>query len=35
MIYEEFKPTFEDLISNLEELKNRLKNLDWKYELSF
>jgi predicted nucleotidyltransferase component of viral defense system len=35
MIYEEFKPTFEDLISNLEELKNHLKNLDWKYELSF
>ena len=35
MIDEEFKPTFEDLISNLEELKNRLKNLDWKYELSF
>ena len=35
MIYEEFKPSFEDLISNLEELKNRLKNLDWKFELSF
>lgn len=35
MIYEESKPTFEDLINNLKELKTQLQTLDWKFELEF
>ena len=35
MIYEENKPSFEDLINNLEGLKNKLKVVDWNFELKF
>lgn len=35
MIYEENKPTFEDLINNLEEVKNKLQIVDWNFELRF
>lgn len=35
MIYEENKPSFEDLIKNLEELRNKLKALDWQFGLEF
>lgn len=35
MIYEENKPTFEELIQNLETIKTQLKTLDWEYELKF
>lgn len=35
MIYEENKPTFEDLINNLYALKKRLKEVNWEYELEF
>jgi predicted nucleotidyltransferase component of viral defense system len=35
MIYEENKPSFEDLINNLEELRTKLQALDWAFELSF
>ena len=35
MIYDELKPTFEQLIDNLVELRSQLQNLNWKYELSF
>lgn len=35
MIYEENKPTFEALIQNLEEIRTRLKTVDWNFELQF
>ncbi|MGX7690536.1 hypothetical protein ACWA1C_25450, partial [Flectobacillus roseus] len=35
MIYETNKPTFEDLVDNLEELKEQLQTLDWQFELKF
>jgi hypothetical protein len=35
MIYEEDKPSFEDLINNLEEVKSKLQKLDWSFELEF
>jgi hypothetical protein len=35
MIYEEEKPSFEELISNLHDLRNLLQTLDWKFELKF
>jgi len=35
MIYEESKPTFEQLIDSLNELKIALQKLKWKFELSF
>lgn len=35
MIYEENKPTFSDLINNLEDLRTQLQTLDWQFELNF
>jgi hypothetical protein len=35
MIYEENKPSFEDLINNLNDLRNQLQALDWQFELNF
>lgn len=35
MIYDENKPTFETLIQNLEEIRTKLKALDWNFELNF
>ncbi len=35
MIYEESKPTFENLIDNLNMLKGKLQEVNWKYELKF
>lgn len=35
MIYEVKKPSFEELISNLQDLRNLLQTLDWKFELKF
>lgn len=35
MIYEEDKPSFEDLIANLEDIREKLQKLTWKYEISF
>lgn len=35
MIYEDFKPTFSDLIENLEVLINKLRGVNWKFELIF
>lgn len=35
MIYEENKPTFEELITNLEQLKSKLQVVDWNFELGF
>lgn len=35
MIYEEQKPTFEDLIDNLNALKKQLQSLDWQFEITF
>jgi hypothetical protein len=35
MIYEVNKPSFEELIKNLEELRRKLQSLDWKFELIF
>lgn len=35
MIYEEKKPSFDDLISNLGELRTTLQNTDWLFELNF
>ena len=35
MIYEENKPSFEDLISNLNDLRTLLQALDWQFELKF
>jgi hypothetical protein len=35
MIYEENKPSFEDLINNLMELRKRLQAVDWAFDLEF
>ena len=35
MIYEEKKPSFEDLMNNLNELRSQLQALEWKFELEF
>jgi len=35
MIYEENKPSFEDLINNLNELRVQLEAVDWSFELEF
>lgn len=35
MIYEENKPSFEDLINNLEEVRKQLQAVEWKFELTF
>lgn len=35
MIYDEKKPTFIDLINNLENLKSQLLNVKWSFELKF
>lgn len=35
MIYEETKPSFAELINNLETLKTQLRTVDWKFELKF
>ena len=35
MIYEENKPSFDDLISNLNDLRTQLQALDWTFELEF
>lgn len=35
MIYEENKPSFEDLINNLNDLRTQLQALNWKFELIF
>lgn len=35
MIYEENKPSFEDLIDNLEELRKQLQAVKWRFELEF
>ena len=35
MIYEENKPTFEELISNLNDLRKQLQNVEWKFTLVF
>lgn len=33
MIYEEFKPSFDELINNLKELKEKLQNTPWSFRL--
>ncbi|RYM35173.1 nucleotidyl transferase AbiEii/AbiGii toxin family protein [Brumimicrobium glaciale] len=35
MIYEETKPSFEDLINNLEYLRKKLQNAEWEFKLKF
>lgn len=35
MIYEESKPSFDDLIKNLNELQTKLQALEWQFELTF
>lgn len=35
MIYEEKKPSFEELINNLNDLRTKLQALDWQFELNF
>lgn len=35
MIYEEHKPSFDDLINNLQELRTQLQAVEWIFELSF
>lgn len=35
MIYEESKPSFEDLIKNLEELRGKLQKVTWSFNLTF
>lgn len=35
MIYEENKPSFDDLINNLNKLKARLQALEWQFDLTF
>ena len=35
MIYEGKKPTFEDLINNLQDLRVQLQSLEWRFELTF
>ncbi|MFM2442305.1 MAG: hypothetical protein RL449_947 [Bacteroidota bacterium] len=35
MIYEEIKPSFGDLITNLAELRTQLQHVNWKFDLKF
>lgn len=35
MIYEENKPSFEDLLRNLEKLREQLQEVNWQFELEF
>jgi len=35
MIYEEIKPSFDELINNLNELRSRLQSVQWVFELKF
>lgn len=35
MIYEENKPSFEELINNLQDLKEQLQSVEWSFELDF
>lgn len=35
MIYEENKPSFDDLVNNLNELRTQLQAVDWSFELDF
>ncbi len=35
MIYEQSPPSFEQIIKELNELKQRINNLDWKFEMKF
>jgi len=35
MIYEEKKPSFEDLINNLNNLRAKLRELEWQFDLTF
>lgn len=35
MIYEEKKPSFEELINNLKELRKQLQAVEWKFDLEF
>jgi len=35
MIYEANKPSFEDLINNLNDLRDQLQSIDWQFELTF
>jgi hypothetical protein len=35
MIYEVNKPSFEDLINNLKDLRKKLQLIGWKFELKF
>ena len=35
MIYEQNPPTFNQLINYLEEIRERLKNVGWEFDLSF
>ena len=35
MIYEESKPSFDDLINNLNELRTQLQAVNWSFELEF
>ena len=35
MIYEEKKPSFEDLINNLQDVRVQLQKVEWKFELTF
>jgi Nucleotidyl transferase AbiEii toxin, Type IV TA system len=35
MIYEENKPSFEDLINNLQELRKQFQTVEWTFELKF
>jgi hypothetical protein len=35
MIYESNKPTFQQLINNLQELRKKLQSVDWKFEQHF
>jgi hypothetical protein len=35
MIYEENKPSFEELINNLKDLRTQLQDVPWNFELEF
>ena len=35
MIYEDNKPSFEELINNIKELRLTLQTVDWIFELQF
>jgi hypothetical protein len=35
MIYEDDKPSFDELIENLNDIRNRLQTLDWQFDLHF